>query len=122
MRKWVTASNWIRALNDLCKMLVRGTGASVASAAVVVACSQHETVSAFAGINAVSHWLEGNADARRDEFSWKYTVVGALTHQAASLFWAFCFDRLFAWRRRPVTIPRLVSEAAAMSALACAVD
>ena len=73
-------------------------------------------------MNAVSHWAWGDADARRDGLSVKYTGVGALTHLAASTMWAFCFERLFTSRRRAVTWPRLLSESAAMSALACAVD
>jgi hypothetical protein len=38
------------------------------------------------------------------------------------VFWAYCFERLFASRRRHVTVPVLLTEAAAMSAIACAVD
>ncbi|HKU86213.1 MAG TPA: hypothetical protein VJV77_07725 [Casimicrobiaceae bacterium] len=102
--------------------LVRGAGAGVASAAVVAACSERETGSTLAGINAVSHWAWGDAEARRDGFSLKYTGVGALTHLAAATMWAFVFDLLFASGRRAVTLPRLLSESAAMSAMACAVD
>ncbi|HEX6793385.1 MAG TPA: hypothetical protein VF304_05985 [Casimicrobiaceae bacterium] len=85
-------------------------------------CSKRETGSAFAGINATSHWAWGDADASRNGFTWKHTAIGALTNQAASLFWAFCFERLFASRNRRVGVPRLLGEAAAVSALACAVD
>lgn len=102
--------------------LVRGTGASVASAIAAAACGRRETGSALAAINAVSHWAWGDADARRDGFTWKHTVVGAATHHAAALFWALCFERLFVSKRRRVAMPRLAAEAAAMSALACAVD
>src|SRR3569832_1042769 len=88
-------------MKGLRTVLVRGTGAGVASA--------------LAGMNAVRHWAWGNVDARRDGFSWKHTVIGALTHEVAALFWAFCFERLFAPRHRAVTGLRLLSEAAAMS-------
>jgi hypothetical protein len=109
--------------DDLRHALVRGTGASLASAVALTACSKAETGSSLAGINAVSHWAWGDADAHRNGFSWKHTVVGALTHQAAAVFWAFCFERLFASRRhRLVTLPSLVGETAVMSAIACAVD
>jgi hypothetical protein len=81
-----------------------------------------ETGSALAGINAVSHWAWGDADAKRNGLSLKYTGIGALTHLAAAAMWAFCFERLFASRRRSPTVPRLLAESAAMSALACAVD
>ena len=87
-----------------------------------MASSRRETGSAFAGVNAVSHWAFGDADASRDRFTWKHTVVGALTQQAASVFWAMVFERLFAHRRHAPTIPRLAAESAATSALALAVD
>ena len=103
-------------------VLMRGTVANVASLVALAACSKSETGSALAGVNAVSHWAWGDAEVRRNGFSWKYTVIGALTNQAASAFWAFCFERLFASRHPQVAVPRLLGEAAVISALACAVD
>ena len=102
--------------------LIRGAGAGIASAAAVAALSRKETGSALAGINAVSHWVWGDADAKRNGFSLKFTGIGALTHLAAAAMWAFCFERLFVSRRRSVTVPRLLAESAGLSALACAVD
>ena len=102
--------------------LVRGTGAAVASALAIAACSRRETGAPLAGINAVSHWAWGDADARRDGFTWRHTVLGALTHGAAAVFWAYCFERLLAPRRTEVTPARLAGEAAATSALAAAID
>lgn len=112
----------IRLLNRVDSALVRGSAANFASLAALAACSRKETGSALAGINAVSHWAWGDADARRNGFSWKHTMIGGLTNEAASIFWAFCLERLFASRRRHVSVPRLFGEATAMSALACAVD
>jgi len=112
-RRWST---------DLQHAFVRGTGASLVSALALAACSRRETGSALAGINAASHWAWGNDDARRNGFSWKHTALGALTHQAASMFWAWCFERLFASRDRTVTLPKLLGESAAMSAIAGVVD
>jgi hypothetical protein len=109
-------------LDDAARALVRGTAANVASLLALCACSKAETGSALAGINAVSHWAWGDAGARRNGFSWKHTAVGALTNQAASIFWAYCLARLFAPRARRPTVPRIVGEAAATSALAFAVD
>jgi hypothetical protein len=109
-------------VNRLRSVFVRGTGAAVVSSVALAACSRRETGSAFAGMNAVSHWLWGDADARRNGFSWKYTVIGALTQEAAAVFWAVCFEYLFASRHRPATTSSVFGEAAAMSALACAVD
>lgn len=111
-----------RPSDELGSILARGTVANIASLAALAACSKSETGSALAGINAISHWAWGDADARRDGFSWRQTVLGALTNQAASLFWAFCLERVFASRERKIRVPRLLGEAAATSALACAVD
>jgi len=109
-------------MNQLAAALLRGTAANVASIAALATFGKRETGSSLAGVNAVSHWLWGDADARRNDFSWRHTVVGALTNELASVFWAFCFERLFAARARNVSAPKLVSEAAATSALAFAVD
>ena len=109
-------------LNDVGSAVVRGTAANVASMLALAACSKRETGSALAAINAISHWAWGNADASRNRFSWKRTVIGALTNQAASVFWAFCLEHLFASRNGRATEPRLVGEAAAVSALAFVVD
>ena len=111
-----------RALNKLTSTFVRGTVANLASMVALAGFSKRETGSALAAINAVSHWAWGDADARSNEFSWKHTAIGALTNQVASVFWAFCFERLFASPHRHVTVPRLVADAAATSALAYAVD
>jgi hypothetical protein len=112
----------IRRLNTLGSAVVRGTAANLASMLALAACSKTETGSALAGINAISHWAWGDADASRNRFSWKHTMIGAVTNQAASVFWAFCFARLFASRTRRLSVPRLLGQAAAVSALACAVD
>ena len=111
-----------RLMTDLQHAFVRGTGASVVSALALAACSRRETGSALAGINAASHWAWGDDDARRNGYSWKHTALGALTHQAASMFLAWCFERLFAPRDRTVTLPKLLGESAAMSAIAGVVD
>jgi hypothetical protein len=106
----------------LLSALVRGTGASLSSGLAVAACSRRETGSALAGINAVSHWAWGDVDARRNGFTWKHTVLGALTHQAASVFWALCFERLFTAGGRSAALPALLGESALVSAVACTVD
>jgi hypothetical protein len=116
------AADAFAGMNHLGSALARGTAANLASVVALALCGKRETGSALAGINAVSHWAWGDADARRNGFSWKYTVIGALTNQVASVFWAFCFDRLFESRRRRVTVPTLLVDAALTSALACAVD
>ena len=107
---------------DVNRAFVRGTGASLASLLALIGCSRRETGSGLAAVNAISHWAFGDDDARRDGFSWKHTITGALTQQAASVFWALVFERLLASRRRSPAIARLAGEAAAMSAVAMTVD
>ena len=102
--------------------VIRGTGAHIAATLALAACSRRETGAPLAGINAVSHWVFGDEAARRDDFTVTHTVLGALTNQAASVFWAYVHERLFAPRPRRATLPRVVGEAVATSALACAVD
>jgi hypothetical protein len=61
--------------------------------AALIASSRRETGSAPAVINAISHWAFGDVDARRDGFDWKHTMTGAMTQQAASVFWALVYER-----------------------------
>jgi len=111
-----------RSLPGLRNALIRGTAANLASTVALAACSRRETGAPLAAVNAVSHWAWGDAAARRDGFSVQHTVVGALTNQAASVFWAYVLERLFAVRRRRAGAARVIGEAVATSALACAVD
>jgi len=107
---------------DAKRVLIRGTAAGLASAIALIVCSRRETGSPFAAINAVSHWAWGDADARRDDWTWRHTALGALTHEVAAIFWAICYERMFAKRRRRPSALQLVSEGTATSALACAID
>ena len=71
-------------------------------------------------VNATSHWLNGDAAAEVAGPDVRHTGVGFATHAAATFFWATLFE---AWvGRRPRSSVRLAAEAAAMSAVAAAVD
>jgi hypothetical protein len=112
------ASEWRHVLE---RATISGTSAAVLSSAVLAALGQRLTGSAAAPLNAVSHWYYGDRAARRDEASAKYTLVGYLTHHAASIFWAIVFERLVAamrarHRRMPATT------AVATAGLAALVD
>jgi hypothetical protein len=109
-------------ISRLRRALIRGSLGSLASLAVLMACSRRETGSPAAAVNAISHWYWGDEAARRDDFTVKHTAVGALTHHAASVFWAFAFEPLFRPRRRDPSMARLAAESAVSSALACTVD
>jgi len=110
---------WRRALRDA---LVSGTTASLTSTAVLMTCGAHEAGHALAPTNAISHWYWGDGAARRNRFSWRHTALGYATHHGASVFWAFFYDMLFGNRRTEKPAPVVLSEAAAIAALACFVD
>ncbi len=72
-------------------------------------------------LNATSHWLNGDVAGECEAADPRHTGVGFATHAAATFFWAALFE---AWieSRRPRPAGRLMAEAAAMSAVAAAVD
>jgi len=110
---------WTLALRDA---LVSGTSASITSTAVLMASGAAEAGHPLAPTNAISHWYWGEPATRRDRFSWRHTVLGYLTHHAASLFWAAIYEKLFGERRVHKSAVRALGEAAAVAALACFVD
>ena len=88
---------WLR------RVLVAGSAASAASAALVAERSRGETGAPLAGINAVSHWLHGPHAYARDHASWRHTATGALIHHLSSFVWAALYELLMAGvvRSRP---------------------
>lgn len=76
------------ALPALRHALLRGRGANMASTLALAAASRRETGAPLAGIDADSHRARRDDDARRNAFGVWHTVVGALTHQAASVSFA----------------------------------
>ena len=110
---------WRRASRDA---LFSGSAASIASTSALVACGGLETGRPLAPVNAISHWYWGEPAAHRATPSLRHTLMGYVTHHGASLFWATIYERLFGHRRRAQIGARELSEAAAISALACFVD
>lgn len=94
--------------------LVAGTFASVVSAAALVAFGRRQTGSAAAPVNAVSHWLWGDAALHADRPTLRHTLVGILIHQAASVFWGVLHAR--AWGERPQAKQPLAAAAGAAAA------
>lgn len=110
---------WRNAAQDA---LSSGTNASLASTAALMIASKAEAGSAFAGTNAISHWLWGDSAARRDRPSVRHTLVGYAIHHAASIFWATFYERWFGRAKDRGDVPRAVAGGLAVSALACLVD
>ena len=102
--------------------LVSGTSASLVSTGALLACGGVEAGRPVAPINAISHWFWGDRAARRNDLSVRHTMLGYLTHHAASIFWATFFEKLCGDRPRDGLGIRELRDAAAISALACFVD
>jgi hypothetical protein len=105
--------------------LLSGSSASIASAAVLAACSKYETGSAAAGMNGPSQWIWGRREAARaNRASLKHTAIGYLIHHATSVFWAVLYERAFGRRMREqgVSTLQIAATAAATTAAAYVVD
>jgi hypothetical protein len=101
--------------------LVTGTVASLVSTAALAALARQEDKAAVQPTNATSHWLNGDEAGARREADIAHTGVGYLTHHASAVFWAVPFEAWLA-RRPPQSMNQLLCRAAAMSAIAAAVD
>lgn len=104
------------------KGMVPGALASLTSTAALALRARQESGSMFAGANAISHWLWGDKAFRRDEPSWKYTLVGYGIHHASSLFWAAIFEQVAGKVLDRKSVAGTAAAAAAAAATACFVD
>jgi len=119
---------------QLGRAIVAGTAASLASTLVVAWRSSRETGSAWAGINAISHWVFGRRAYGVDDRSPLHSSLGLLIHQASSLFWGLLYDALLgnvrsnrrgetvAAERTGPTASDAIAAAAIVSALAAFTD
>ena len=95
--------------------------ASATSVLALAAVARREGRGALQPLNATSHWLNGDGAAAHAGLSLRRTGVGLGTHMAAMLFWAAVFER-WTGLRRPLAPAPLLAHAAALSAVAAAVD
>lgn len=112
-------SGWVPALKE---GLVAGSLASLLSTAVLAGAGRRETGSAFAPINAVSHWVWGDEALRVDAPTWRHTALGLLTNHAAAIFWAVLYAKFTQRTRWAGTLPGAVLGGIATSAAASAID
>jgi hypothetical protein len=105
--------------HTVARALLSGTTAALVSSLALAVAGRREAGSALAPINAVSHWFWGRRAQRQDGPSAKYTLLGFLTHHAASIFWALFFERLLGPRRAPISA---LASGTAIATLAAAVD
>lgn len=107
------------------RVLVSGAAAGVATTVTALLAGRREAGSYAAPLNATSHAVWGEAAARQDDVSLKYTGVGLLFNCAASLFWAGFYEKWFAsgaGRRQRRAMFRPLMGAAAVTAGAYVTD
>lgn len=102
-------------------VLLTGTLASIASATVLAWRGWRENGRALGPLNAPAHWLWGGESLRRDGASLRHTLTGVLVHHASSLFWAVFYELLRLRRASPTPV-NAIGDAAAITAVAAAVD
>lgn len=102
--------------------LVSGTLAGLFSAAVLLATGKRETGSAVAPVNAESHWLWGDESLRENRPTLRHTVVGIVTHQLSTVFWATLYALVRGNRKAVHAVPEALLGGIATSAAAAAID
>lgn len=101
---------------------VSGGSASLASTAALALAGNRDCSSAFAPVNAVSHWIWRDRAIRQNHPSLRYTVAGYAIHHMASVFWASAYEGLAQLSRTRRSNNELLLDAAAVAALAAMVD
>src|SRR5215217_7878529 len=110
--------NWV---GTAASAVVSGTVASLAMTAALALLAKKEGKGALQPINSTSHWLHGEEAGSFRAMDMSHTAVGFGTHHLSALFWAAIFERWLA--NQPQRTPLLMlRDAAAMSAIAAAVD
>jgi hypothetical protein len=111
--------NWSEAFKD---GLIAGSLASMVSTAVLALRGRSEGGSAYAPVNAVSHWIYGDRAAYQDSASVSYTLPGYLIHHGSSLLWGTVYERWFGQRAEERDLAPALAGAVAVAGLACFVD
>ncbi|WP_370867001.1 hypothetical protein [Cupriavidus neocaledonicus] len=109
---------------------VSGTCASLLSTGMLACGGSVDCGSAFAPVNAVSHWIWGERAMHVDRPSVRHTVLGYVIHHAMSVFWAAFYEGALAVGgadrdARPSagpTAPARVIGGLAIAGIACFVD
>ncbi len=101
-------------------MLFCGAGAALASVAAITAFARVEGREAVRPVNASSHWLWGDDDARTAEADLARTGVGGTTNVLAGMMWGALFG-LHVHRSRPEPA-EMVRDGVVLGALAGLLD
>lgn len=97
-------------------------GAALFSSAALAWRARVETGSPWTGFNAVSHVVHGKRALMVQRLTVSHTVLGAAVHGASAALWAVVFGWVAGRRRRPPTVPEVLLDAAAVTAVAAVVD
>jgi len=101
--------------------VVTGTVAALVTAGALAALAKMEGKAALQPVNATSHWVQGDEAAKVELPTASHTLVGFLTHHAATIFWAAPFEAWLAMNP-PRTMMNLLRDAFVMSGIAALVD
>src|SRR3954463_2194822 len=85
------------------RILVSGSRASLAAAAVAAACSRVENRHAARPMNAVTHIYDGGPPLAHDGDGRRNTLLGFAIHSAASIWWAAFHEVVFRGKGAAVT-------------------
>jgi len=105
----------------LARSIITSGIASAATASALMLLGRYQRSGALMPLNASSHWLYGDRDARRRRLDITHTGVGIATHHLAVMFWAVLMEAaLGRWKKR--TLPELALGGALTAACAAAFD
>jgi ABC-type uncharacterized transport system permease subunit len=85
----------LKTTNAARRSLFSRTVSAFVSAFAASMAGKYEDTSFAAPLNAISHILWGDKAAHKDDLSIKYTLTGFMLNHAASIFWAFLYEKLF---------------------------
>lgn len=112
----------VDAATVLRRAAISGTCASLVSTGMLVRGGSVDCGSAFAPVNAVSHWIWGERAMHVNRPSFRHTVLGYVIHHAMSVFWAAFYEGAVAHRGAHRAAPALVLSGLAIAGIACFVD
>lgn len=104
------------------RALVSGAAASLASAAVLVWVGRSGKAGPWRPLNAISHWVWGDAAFAQGAPSARHTVLGYAIHHTVATGWAFSYEQLAARRAAEPTASDVALAAATIATTSCFVD
>ncbi|BDB27774.1 hypothetical protein CTP10_R51840 [Cupriavidus sp. P-10] len=101
---------------------VSGACASLLSSGMLACGGTVDCGSAFAPVNAVSHWIWGERALHANRPSVRHTVLGYVIHHAMSVFWAVFYETAVARHHARGALGTLALGGLGIAGLACLVD